>query len=83
MPGLSHAAWRRLPADIFQYHARSMQCNTMFRNASQFLCQCDIFITVQRKVWRKSYLDPADIDHATVRDLERFIKKSHRFTQKP
>jgi len=56
---------------------------TVIESVSHFLCQCDRFITLRRKVRGKSYLHPADIDHATVRDLERFIKKSHRFTQKP
>jgi len=39
------------------------------------LCQCDRFITLRRKLWGKSYLNLVDIDHATVRDLETFIKK--------
>ena len=58
------------------------QCGKAIESASHFLCQCDRFITLRRKVWGKSYLHPADIDHATVKDLERFIQKSHRFTQK-
>ena len=57
------------------------QCDMAIESASHFLCQCDRYITLRQKVWGKPYLDPADIDHATVRGLERFIKKSHRFTQ--
>ena len=57
------------------------QCSVAIESASHFLCQCDRFITLRRKVWGILHL--TDIDHATVRDLERFIKKSHRFTQKP
>ena len=59
------------------------QCGVAIDSASHFLCQCDGFITLRRKLRQKSHLHPADIDHATARDLERFIKKSHRFTQKP
>ena len=51
------------------------QCSVPIDNDSHFLCHCDSFITLWRQVWRKSYLHKADIDHAAVRDLERFIKK--------
>ena len=57
------------------------QCGMAIESASHFLCQCDRYITLRQKVWGKPYLDPADIDHSTVKDLERFIKKSHRFMQ--
>ena len=45
------------------------QCSMAIDSISHFLCQCDTFITLRRKVWGKSY----DTDHA---------KKSSRFTQK-
>jgi len=54
------------------------QCGMAIESASHFLCQCDRYITLRQKVWEKPYIDPADIDRATVKDLERFIKKSHR-----
>jgi len=57
------------------------QCGMAIESASHFLCQCDKYITLRQKVWEKPYLDPADIDHSTVKDLEKFIKKSRRFTQ--
>jgi len=47
------------------------QCSVAIESASQFLCQCDRFLTLRIKAWRKSYLHPADIDHAMVRDLEK------------
>ena len=59
------------------------QCGMAIESASHFLCQCDRYITLRQKVWGKPYLDAADMDQATVRDLERFIKKSHRFMQTP
>jgi len=38
------------------------QSGMAIKSASHFLCQCDRFITLQQKIWGKSYLRSADID---------------------
>jgi len=55
-------------------------CKEVVESASHFLCHCNYFAVLKTTVWGKPSLHPTDIDAATVGDIVRFIKKSHRFS---
>ena len=58
-------------------------CKQAVETASHFLCHCNYFAVLRTKVWGKPSLQyPTDIDAATVGDIVRFIKKSHRFSSR-
>jgi len=54
-------------------------CSEAMESASHFLCYCNKFFSIRNLIWGKPCLHPEDIDNATVGDIVRFIKKSHRF----
>jgi len=55
-------------------------CKEAIESASHFLCHCNYFAVLRTTVWGKPSLHPTVIDAATVGDIVRFIKKSHRFS---
>jgi len=55
-------------------------CSEAIETTSHYLCRCSYFAMQRATVWRKPFLDLADIDIVTIGDLVRFIKKSHRFS---
>ena len=54
-------------------------CSEAIESASHFLCYCNKFFSIRKLIWDKPCLHLEDINTATIGDIVRFIKKSHRF----
>jgi len=55
-------------------------CKGAYETAAHFAGECDRYASLRQEIWGKPYLHPDDLQHASVRDLVSFIRKSHRFT---